>query len=197
MCFEVGRLIYRNGPKSAQRIAITFDDGPDNNFTAEVLAILAKAGVKATFFLLGREMVKYPDLVKAILSGGHEIGHHSFDHFGENIREQIGICVREIAAYEVPDRLFRPPGGRIGFFDLLWLKKHGYKTVLWSFDTHDSMRHDGKWQGADPDYAAVKAGDIILMHDDNAVCVKELPVLIETVRKRGLEPVTVGQLLVF
>ena len=71
----------------------------------------------------------------------------------------------------------------------------GYTTVLWSFDARDSMRYEGKWGGHPPDYGRIEAGDIVLMHDDNPVCVEDLPGLIDTVREKGLEPVTVSELL--
>jgi len=67
--------------------------------------------------------------------------------------------------------------------------------VIWSVDVHDSMRHEGKWLGPEPDYSRVTAGDIVLMHDDNPVCVDDLPRLIESLRAKNLIPVTVSELL--
>jgi hypothetical protein len=71
----------------------------------------------------------------------------------------------------------------------------GRTSVLWSFDAHDSMRHEGKWSGPGPDYRDVRPGDIILMHDDNPVCLGDLPALIAALRESGIAPVTVSELL--
>ena len=84
--------------------------------------------------------------------------------------------------------------GRFRLVDGIWLAARGMPAVLWSFDAHDSMRHEGKWSVA-PDYDRVRAGDIVLMHDDNPVCVADLPAFIDTLRSRGLEAVTVSELL--
>jgi peptidoglycan/xylan/chitin deacetylase (PgdA/CDA1 family) len=91
---------------------------------------------------------------------------------------------------------FRPPGGRrIRAGELARLWAAGFKVVLWSFDTHDSKRGEGKWKGPPPDYASVRPGDIVLMHDDNPVCVEELPRLIEAIKAKNLTPVTVSKIV--
>ena len=84
--------------------------------------------------------------------------------------------------------------GRRGACHIPWLCLRGYTTVLWTFDAFDSMRHEGKHTAA-PDYDRIRAGDIVLMHDDNPVCVAELLALIESLRKRGLQPTTVSDLI--
>jgi len=177
------------------KVAITFDDGPNAHTTPRVLDILNEAGVGATFFLLGREIVKCPRIVSRMADAGHEIGVHGFDHKTTNIRAQFLACRRELNKLGVTTSLFRFPAGAMTLTDLLWVARHGCSTVLWSFDARDSMRDEGKWDGPVPDYREVRAGDVILMHDDNPVCVAELPGLIETVRGNGLEPVTVSKLI--
>ena len=191
----LGKMVCRQGSRLLPYVSITFDDGPNAHTTGKVLAILAHENVRATFFLLGREIPAHHDVVKMILAGGHEIGGHSFDHSSLDIRGQVRACARELGACGVATRLFRPPAGRIGLMNLLWLRKEGYRTVLWSFDARDSMRHEGKWEDDIPNYFDIRAGDIILMHDDNDVCVKDLPDLIKTVRANGLEPITVSEML--
>jgi hypothetical protein len=75
----------------------------------------------------------------------------------------------------------------------LWLR--GYPTAMYSFDAHDSMRLEGKWKGPAPDYSSIKGGDIVLMHDDNSLCVDELPSLLESAREKNLQTVTVSELI--
>ena len=89
---------------------------------------------------------------------------------------------------------WRPPLGHLGWNLVPVLLRGPYATVLWSFDAHDSMRHEGRWQEA-PEYEAVRAGDIILMHDDNPVCLEDLPKLVTAARSKGLQFVTVSELL--
>jgi len=175
-------------------VAVTLDDGPNHHTTPRVLQILAEADVQATFFILGREAQKYPQIVRRIAASGHEIGIHGFNHSSKDIRGQIFECERVLRECNVSSRLFRPPRGVLGNFNLL-LRPWKYSMVIWSVDVHDSMRHEGKWLGPEPDYSRVTAGDIVLMHDDNPVCVDDLPRLIESLRAKNLIPVTVSELL--
>ena len=187
------RVCFR-GPRSCGQIALTFDDGPHEKYTEQVLEVLREVGVKATFFLLGRELEKRPRMAERIAAQKHEVGFHGFDHtpssLGEQVRKCESLCFGAAATFS----LFRPPAGRAPIGDVAWLLARGYTTVLWSFDTHDSMRHEGKWQEP-PDYGRLAAGDIVLMHDDNPVCIEELRVLIGAADKMGLEPVTISELL--
>ena len=112
--------VYRCHGNSSMKIALTFDDGPHPRYTPEILDILKKYDVKATFFLIGENIALYPDLVKRILAEGHEIGNHTFTHrgIGEYTEHQLGREMEhcEKVIYEVVEyqpKLFRPPGGRL------------------------------------------------------------------------------------
>lgn len=181
--------------RSEKRVAITFDDGPNEHTTPRVLKILEDAHIQCTFFVLGRELAKCPEMLRMIVDAGHEIGLHGFDHSARGIRGQIRKCEAELTRYGISARLFRPALGRRGLGSLLWIRCRGYATVLWSFDAHDSMRSEGKWKESTPNYRCVRGGEIILMHDDNPVCVRDLPDLIAVLRERGLQAVTVTELL--
>ena len=234
------RILCWHGPRSCPKVAITFDDGPQPAVTPAVLAVLRDKGIRCTFFLLGRELAGNETIVEEIVSDGHEIGIHGFDHSRTGIpaqvraaelelerlgisagvhksspRERLGTaspssvlrclerlggrgCAEPVLPAVQAERkriLLRPPHGTLGVRSLLWSIMRGYTTVLWSFDARDSMRYEGKWEGHPPDYGRIEAGDIVLMHDDNPVCVQDLPGLIDTVRQKGLEPVTVSELL--
>jgi peptidoglycan/xylan/chitin deacetylase (PgdA/CDA1 family) len=181
-------------PACSGRVALTFDDGPTPT-TTKVLDILKEAQACATFFLLGQQVEKQPDLVRRILGEGHEVAIHGYDHGLTGFSRQVKRCSDDLAKIGVVSRWVRPPGGRIMLIPTLWLWWRGYRTILFNFDTHDSMRHEGKWTGASPDYGAARCGDIILMHDDNPVCLGELPVLLKVLKEEGLKAVSVSELM--
>jgi len=176
-------------------VAVTFDDGPIGDVTPMVLDILAEHQVPATFFLQGNHVEQHPAIVRRIAVDGHEIGNHGYDHSRQHLRSQVGRCALALRQQGIATRLFRPPGGAFGPSDLLWLVRSGYATVMWSFDAVDSMREEGKWSGPDPRYEDIVAGDVVLMHDDNATCVRDLPVLLTILKDKNLQPVTVSRLV--
>lgn len=153
------------------RIALTFDDGPHPKYTPEILDILKKYDVKATFFLIGENVELYPDLVKRILDNGHEIGNHTFthrriaDYTERQLSDEMGDC--ENLIYEMVEylpKLFRPPGGKLDNKVKKLAKAFDYKVVLWNIDTRD-------WAHESPEAIKrnviknIEAGSIILMHD--------------------------------
>src|SRR6478752_7702726 len=107
-------------PASSKQIALTYDDGPNDPHTLRLLEVLAKHGVHATFFLIGRFVQERPDIVREVVSAGHAIGNHTFTHpnliftSSEQTRDQITQCRRAIEdAVGEHSNLFRPPfGGR-------------------------------------------------------------------------------------
>lgn len=189
------RLICWHAPRSVPKVAITFDDGPNAHTTPRVLEILDAAGIRCTFFLLGREIARHPAIARAIADAGHEIGIHGFDHSSDDMPGQIARCEAELSRLGLSSRLFRPARGRCGAAVLVGLWRRGFTTVLWSFDARDSMRYEGKWRGPPPAYETLKRGEIILMHDDNSACTAELPTLLASLKTKGLTPVTISELL--
>lgn len=177
------------------RVSLTFDDGP-TQVTLEVLKLLAEYDAKATFFVLGDRTVERLDVLAQILADGHEVGIHGYEHSMRDYFRQVQRCAKEFSEYGVTPRIVRTPGGVLKpllTVRLWWL---GYRTILWSFDTHDSMRIEGKWSGPAPAYDQIEAGAIVLMHDDNPLCIEELPILLQTIRRNGLRSVTVSELFV-
>jgi peptidoglycan/xylan/chitin deacetylase (PgdA/CDA1 family) len=177
-----------------RRIAITFDDGP-TEITHQVLECLARHGAKATFFVLANRVILQPDVLRQILADGHEVGMHGYVHSLHDYYRQIQQCEDVLAKYGATPRVVRTPGCVVMPVLTLRLWLRGYPTVMYSFDAHDSMRLEGKWRGPEPDYSKVKGGDIVLMHDDNSLCVSELPSLLESIRKQNLRAVTVSELI--
>ncbi|MBN1671841.1 MAG: polysaccharide deacetylase family protein [Kiritimatiellae bacterium] len=192
-----GRFLCWRVPSSRARgrVALTFDDGPHPRYTPEVLAILERAGVRATFFLLAAQIEANRELAAAIAARQHEIAIHGDDHSPARLPAQIRKCAQTLAPDIAHSSRVRPPGGILSARAALWALWHGYTIVLWSFDARDSMRHEGKWAQRDVDYSRIAPGDIILMHDDNPVCVRELEGLIDGLRREGVEPGSVRELL--
>ncbi|MCM3783831.1 polysaccharide deacetylase family protein [Neobacillus mesonae] len=195
-----------NGP-SVKKIALTFDDVPDPRFTPQVLDILKKYGVKATFFVNGHRIDKFPDLFKRIYNEGHAIGNHSYSHPNFN-RLTLGEFVSEIQRTEqavsritgfIP-KLIRPPYGEITEEQLKWAVEHDYRIVNWNVDSLD-------WKGISKNevvqniMSQITPGAIILQHAGGGVgsdltgTIEALPEIITKLRSEGYEFVTVPELL--
>lgn len=161
------------GPVDARGVALTFDDGPSPATTPKVLEQLEAAGVKATFFVIGRKVKLYPELVRAIVAGGHAVGVHGYDHdrlfslrTPESIRLDLARAIEVITAAsgEAPT-LFRPPIGHTTPRIAGALEAFDFTVVGWSVRGLDGLA------GARADRVAarivphLKDGAIVLLHD--------------------------------
>ena len=181
-----------------KKVAITFDDGPNENYTADLLKGLKERGVLATFFLLGAEVEKYPKLTEQIYADGHLIGTHSYQHVNlcnltdEKAIEQIvktNQIIEKITG-ECP-QFIRPPFGS-------WKKELDYNItmieVLWDVDPKD-------WCTNNTDCIVkrvvknVKDGDIILLHDASSSSVEAALQIIDCLQADGYQFVTVEELV--
>ena len=191
-------MSYSAKTADKNKVAITFDDGPNPEYTVELLEGLQKRGVKATFFVLGAEVEKYPDIVKKIDDGGPLIGVHSYEHvnFGqigdeaaieqiEKTQEAIHNVTGKYAGY------IRPPYG-------CWKKSLDVEVplieVLWDIDPLD-------WATKDADTVVqrilkgVTEGSIILLHDASQSSVQAAFSVIDILQQENYEFVTVEDLL--
>lgn len=198
--------ILTQGPRT-RMIALTFDDVPDPRFTPQLLDVLRKYHVKATFFVVGSRAEKHPGLVARIIREGHVIGNHSYNHpeFGKlgmnEFRTQIirtENIISALAGYK--PRLIRPPYGDISEPQLKWAKVHGYKLVNWNVDSLD-WRGLSKAQVRNNIVAHAGKGAIILQHGGGGKgsnlqgTIQALPEVITIMRKRGYTFVTVPYML--
>jgi peptidoglycan/xylan/chitin deacetylase (PgdA/CDA1 family) len=188
---------------SAPAVALTFDDGPDPAETPQVLAMLRAAGARATFFVLANSAERHPDIVRAILAEGSEVGSHSVSH-PDMGRMAAAAVVREASASVAaiakitgrPVTLFRFPYFSHTSAGVAAVRGLGLTVVEASVDPKD-------W--ANPGVAAivrratesVRPGDIILFHDGggHAQTLAALPQVMAALRQRGLQMVTVSELL--
>ena len=204
-----GRVVHR-GPRGTDRIALTFDDGPGPS-TPAVLDALRDAGARATFFVLGRQVERHPELVRRIAADGHELASHGYDHgilvFRglAHVADQLRRTERAIADAAGPEslsRIFRAPHGFRGPATALAAMRAGYRVAGWTTGVFDS-----DLPGADVIAARVAhdlaPGAIVLLHDadgwqpgaSRAQTAEAIPAICAAVRDRGLEPVPLGELV--
>lgn len=203
-------LVYWHGDIGQPKIALTFDDGPNEPYTSELLDILKKCNVKATFFVLGKNVERYPDIARRIIKEGHVIGNHTYDHpyllvqSKSHIKYEIQEAEQAIvAATNIRPHLFRSPYG----VDNSWIyhiaREFGYVTIEWSVTGHNGGKEIPPDEIIKKILSEVKNGSIILLHDgdrlvrgaDRRNIVKALPFIIESLQKKGYQFVTVSELL--
>ena len=125
-------------PRASKTIYLTFDDGPIPEVTPQVLKILATWKANATFFCVGDNVRKHPDVLRQVLAAGHRLGNHTFHHLNglktadETYLEDVALCQQELKPFAAPAKqaLFRPPYGRIGRKQRRSLLQD-YKIVMW------------------------------------------------------------------
>jgi peptidoglycan/xylan/chitin deacetylase (PgdA/CDA1 family) len=194
-------LLWRGNGARAE-IALTFDDGPDPRFTPQILDLLRRYGVRATFFVVGERALAHPSLVRRIVAEGHEIGSHSHTHpdFARlSWREARAEIAGARAAIEQlqggPCRLFRPPRGKLCWQSLAGAWRDGLTVVMWSVDLKDFR---AETPAAILDFLAarpLRAGDVVLYHETNAAALAALPGLIEAALAESRRAVPVSRLI--
>ncbi|MEH2181926.1 polysaccharide deacetylase family protein [Nostoc sp.] len=184
-------------------IALTFDDGPWPESTAQVLDILKKNQIKGTFFLIGQNVKNYPGLVKREIAEGQVIGNHTWHHWYQFLNPQA-------AAYEIDHtadliyqltgiktNLFRPPGGIMHNGVASYARNSKYAIIRWSSDSVDYSR-PAVPKLINNVFRKAKPGGIVLMHDgggNRSKTVQALPEIIANFRKQGYRFVTIPELL--
>jgi peptidoglycan/xylan/chitin deacetylase (PgdA/CDA1 family) len=188
-------------------VALTFDDGPNVAFSLAVRDILDRYGVKATFFTVGRALDARPDISRALLDDGQLLGNHSYAHdywrwldprYPELDRTQrafardLGVC----------PAFFRPPHGQHTPFMARAVARDHMAMVTWDVSAGDWSTQDGRLVAARV-LARVRPGSIVLLHDsidghltaNRSVLLTALPLILDGLRARGLQPVRLDQLL--
>jgi peptidoglycan-N-acetylglucosamine deacetylase len=194
------------GPTNKHQVALTFDDGPDLIYTPKILDILKKNQVKATFFLVGENAQRYPQMVKRIIEEGHVVANHSYNHpnfrkvselqFHDQIQKTEKI-LQKLTGYS--PKLIRPPYGNINEEQIKWTASQHFTVVNWNVDSLD-------WRGLTADQvvsnvlADTSSGSIILQHSAGkrgrlSGSVQALDVIIHKLKESRIRMVTVPELL--
>lgn len=186
-------------------IALTFDDGPSATFTPQILDILKKNRVKATFFVIAQRTEKYPGIVQRMVYEGHEIANHTYNHkylkglTEKDLLEELALADRAIYRMTgVKPKLFRPPGGYYNEKIVRVASGLGYKVVIWSWE-----QQSRDW--ANPGTPAIIRsvlknagnGNIVVFHDqggNRTQTVQSLQPIIDGLKAEGFKLVTVSQM---
>jgi peptidoglycan/xylan/chitin deacetylase (PgdA/CDA1 family) len=191
--------IFQGDPNTPE-VALTIDDGPHPLVTPLMLEVLAREGVKATFFVVGQKVEQYPELVRMIARAGHELANHAYSNRRLNKLPADEAWAEIVACQRVVERLsgrqmtyYRPPGGRCSPHGLRAVAARGYTVALWSRNTGDWRKPPAETIVRNAT-TGLKAGDIILMHQGEMCSVDALPGIIRGVRALGLEPVPLADL---
>jgi peptidoglycan/xylan/chitin deacetylase (PgdA/CDA1 family) len=203
-----GRVVSR-GSSRTPAVALSFDDGPTEPYTAQILSVLRTYNAKATFFVLGARAAANPWTLRGVVAEGHEIGNHTWDHqalplktpaFIQSTIRRTSDAVEHIAG--VRPTLFRPPFGWRNPWVIDAARREGCETVAWSVGVNDTDR-PGATVIVDRATSRIRDGAILLLHDgrsfdpnpDASQVVAALPAILRELQRRGLRVVTVSQLL--
>jgi len=188
------RFVYRAGTGATASVALTFDDGPDPSITPRLLDVLEAAGAKAAFFMQGSNVEKHPALVREIHARGHELGNHGWSHrrpadigaeaYMDEARRTQALLEQHVGARLFP--LFRPPYGTMTLRTFLGLAREGFRFIHWSVDSGDSFIREPDGLAAHFGSLAVRAGDILLFHDDQAQTLEAMPAMLRSISGRSL-----------
>jgi len=199
--------LISHGSKKQKVIALTFDDGPHPQYTPEILDLLNKYDVKATFFVLGKFAEQYPDIIKRQAIEGHEIGNHTYSHIDvkkvsmEKFEEEFQKTQQIIFSLTgIEPKVFRPPYGFYNEKIISIPNNQGCNVVLWS------SRQDSKdWSNPGIDkivntiLSQIENGDIILLHDnvyhDQSQTIEALKIVLPELKNRGYKFVTMSELI--
>ena len=192
-------LVENNGsgyPPAVTTVALTFDDGPDPTWTPHVLDVLARHGVRATFFMLGQEVAAHPDLARRVAAEGHVVANHTWSHphltglrpdqFSAEI-DRTTTLLESVTG--IPVTCVRPPGGAIDAGVRDQLASRGLAPVGWNVDSRDWSR-PGAGAVTNLVLAGLQPGAVILMHDgggDRSQTVTALTAILDAIDRRDLQ----------
>lgn len=158
-------------PNKEKKIFLTFDDGPIPGITEWVLEQLEQYNAKATFFCIGDNIEKYPEIFQKTVKHGHSIGNHTFNHLKgwktsrEDYIENTRLCQLQIEKQQHKTNLFRPPYGKIKPSQARALRKTGYKIIMWDIISMDFDQTVSSDKCLENVLKNIESGSIIVFHD--------------------------------
>lgn len=186
-------------PNIENKIYLTFDDGPTPEVTEWVLAILKKEDIKATFFCIGNNIEKNPELFKKTIEEGHSIGNHTFNHLKgwktstKKYLENVDLCHSIIQNSSINNHksiIFRPPYGKISLVQSILLRKKGFKIIMWDVLSKDYDQNIAPEDCLINTVTNTTSGSIIVFHDSLKAKVNleyTLPKAIKTLKEKGFK----------
>ena len=193
---DIWQTLYPYGVfRTGKAVYLTFDDGPIPEVTPKVLAILAQYKVKATFFMVGENVDKHPEVYEQVVKAGHRIGNHTYNHIkGWHSTTATYLGNVEQCQERIGDtNLFRPPYGKATWLQRRMLHLMGYKLIYWDILTRDYDKHVTPEQMLRLIQRETREGSIINFHDSlksNERMLEVLPKAIEWLQKEGYELAT-------
>lgn len=184
-------VVRHRGP--AGHVYLTFDDGPHPQLTPRLLDLLQQARVQATFFMTGDLMQRHPELVRRVRELGHTIGLHGSQHQHVHDLSLLGqwrdlrAMARTAQGFGLPFRFYRPPYGELSVTRILWCWLHRVRIVMWTLDSGDSFAAGPEDLQAQSAQWVVRAGEVVLFHDDTAATVDSMPALLDRFKRTQLE----------
>ena len=200
---ETEHIVFSHCNVQSKVLAMTFDDGPHIEFTPKLLDLLKERGIKATFFLVGKNAQAYPQIVKRIVDEGHEVANHSWSHSAFNKMGEAGVTAELqktqdaiVKACGVAPIIYRPPYGAITLSQKKWIhEKFGMPTILWEVDPLDWKAPRSSEKVYNEILKQTYSGSIILAHDIHGTTVEAMPSTLDALKAQGFQFVTVTQLI--
>lgn len=202
--YEKKGLVYWDIKTADKVIALTFDDGPDAVYTPKILDLLDVYDAKATFFVVGKQAEKYPEIVSRQYFDGHEIANHTYSHPYSSTTKELENELRKTdkIIHDITGMypaLFRPVGGNYSESIINTAADNGFTVIMWSWhqDTED-WKEPGVDRIVNKVLKGARAGDVVLFHDaggNRSQTVQALDEILLALKKEGYEFVTVTELL--
>jgi peptidoglycan-N-acetylglucosamine deacetylase len=203
--------VVERGEPGRSVVALTFDDGPDPQTTPRILRALSQRGYRATFFVIGRKAEQHPELVRAIVAAGHELGIHGYAHdrltawrspsrIAADIRKAQGVLFDLVGQRVI---WYRPPVGHVSPRTAAAVRKADVELVTWSVRCLDGLKRSRSARVARCVRRKLHDGAIIMLHDaaerSNFIPagVAAIEAILDTIAGRGYSSVTLSELLVF
>jgi len=199
-------------PKGGNRVVLTFDDGPDPEYTPQILKILEEFKVKACFFVVGSKAEANPEILRQIVLAGHEIGNHGYHHKPVWLLGPVATAkdiidtdrtIKALTGQET--RYYRPNWGLFNLFSVLYYRLKGAKVVLWTFMSWDWTKKCSPKSITDLILRRVRDGSILILHDSDktvgatrgapAQVIAALPGIMEGIQRKGLKIVPLKDII--
>ena len=208
-CSQLSGPSFTGLATGTRKLALTYDDGPNDPYTLRMLEVLEKHGAHATFFLIGQSVAAHPKIARSLVDAGHCVGNHTYSHPDltalppSQLPHELDDASHAIEdATGVRPGLFRPPFGRRNRRILSVVREHGMATVMWRVGCYDwrAKSHETIVNTTIP---LIRGGEVISLHDgshrnpgvDRSNCVEATDEILRHFRNEGFEFVTVPEMM--